>query len=163
MNLDQQVQLTEGVKDQNDILMIGGIGIFLPSAHEEAENSVADDTTTVGEKLAMIDKIKLELTMTVKEEGELEQVCETSQTQEETDEKDDEHFEECLSIFSQGAEKQEAVTLELIAEEEEEMEEESENSKEWLDAGASLHAASQPASHVSAHMHSKVEERRNLI
>jgi hypothetical protein len=36
MDLDQQVQLTE-VKDQDGILMIGGIGIFLPSAQEEAE------------------------------------------------------------------------------------------------------------------------------
>jgi hypothetical protein len=46
MEKDQQVQLTEEVKDQNDLLMIGGIGIFLPSAQEEAKNCVADDATT---------------------------------------------------------------------------------------------------------------------
>jgi hypothetical protein len=51
VNLDQQMQLTE--EDQNDTLMIGGIGIFLPSAQEEAENSIADDTTTTGEQSAM--------------------------------------------------------------------------------------------------------------
>jgi hypothetical protein len=37
------------MKDQDGILMIGGIGIFLPSAQEEVENSAADDTTTVEE------------------------------------------------------------------------------------------------------------------
>jgi hypothetical protein len=35
-NFDQQVQLTEEEEDQNDILMIGGIGVFLPCAQEEA-------------------------------------------------------------------------------------------------------------------------------
>jgi hypothetical protein len=36
MKLTQQMQLTE-VEDMGDLLMIGGIGIFLPSAHEEAK------------------------------------------------------------------------------------------------------------------------------
>jgi hypothetical protein len=35
MNLDQQVQLTKEEEDQDDILMIGGIGVFLPCAQEE--------------------------------------------------------------------------------------------------------------------------------
>jgi hypothetical protein len=43
-NLDQQMQLTE-VKDQDDLLMIGGIGIFLPCAQEEAESCIAGATT----------------------------------------------------------------------------------------------------------------------
>jgi hypothetical protein len=33
--------------------MIGGIEVFLPFAQEEAEGSVADDTTTAGEQSAM--------------------------------------------------------------------------------------------------------------
>jgi hypothetical protein len=44
--------------------MIGGIGIFLPSAQEEAENSVADGATTEEQS---------QLMMTVEEE-ELEQI-----------------------------------------------------------------------------------------
>jgi hypothetical protein len=47
-NLDQQVQLTEE-EDQNDILMIGGIGVFLPCAQEEAEICVADGVATTKE------------------------------------------------------------------------------------------------------------------
>jgi hypothetical protein len=35
------VQCTED-EDQNDILMIGGISIFLPFAPEEVENCIAD-------------------------------------------------------------------------------------------------------------------------
>jgi hypothetical protein len=45
LNLDQQMQLTE-VKDQDDLLMIGGIGIFLPCAQEDAEKCVTDDAAT---------------------------------------------------------------------------------------------------------------------
>jgi hypothetical protein len=63
--------------------------------------------------------------MTVKRK--LEQTFETTQA----DEKDDEHSEEYINIFSQGDEKQEAVALELIAEGEDE--EDDENPKEWLD------------------------------
>jgi hypothetical protein len=62
MNLDQQVQLTEE-EDQDDLLMIGGIGVFLPCAQEEAEICVADGATAEEQS---------QLTMTVKEE-ELEQ------------------------------------------------------------------------------------------
>jgi hypothetical protein len=88
--LDQQVQLTE-VEDQDDLLMIGGIGIFLPCAQEEAENCVADDTTTAGEQsvvTVMTDKRKLE------------QTFETAQAEEEKNE----HSEEQLNDFSQRAE-----------------------------------------------------------
>jgi hypothetical protein len=95
------VQLT-GEEDQDDLLMIGGIGIFLPCAQEEAENCVA------------VDKRKLELTMTVRKEDELEQTLGAAQAEEG---KESEHSEECLSIFSQGAEKQEAVALKLAAKE----------------------------------------------
>jgi hypothetical protein len=59
--LDQQVQLTE-VKDQDDILMIGGIGIFLPCAQEEAEICVADGATAEQSQLTMTVKRKLEQT-----------------------------------------------------------------------------------------------------
>jgi hypothetical protein len=46
IDLDQQVQLTE-VKDQDGILMIGGIGIFLPFAQEEAEVDKEEDENSV--------------------------------------------------------------------------------------------------------------------
>jgi hypothetical protein len=45
VHLDQQVQLTE-VKDQDDLLMIGGIGMFLPCAQEEEKIHVVDGATT---------------------------------------------------------------------------------------------------------------------
>jgi hypothetical protein len=45
-------------------------------------------------------------------EEELEQALEVAQAEGES-----EHSEECLSIFNQGAEKQEAVALKLAAEE----------------------------------------------
>jgi hypothetical protein len=90
-NLDQQVQLTE-VKDQDDLLMIGGIGIFLPCAQEEAEICVADGATAE----------QSQLTMTVREEEELEQVFEKLPKQKE---ERSEHSEECLNDFSQEAER----------------------------------------------------------
>jgi hypothetical protein len=46
---DQQVHLTEVKEHQGDILMIGGIQLFLPSAQEEAETSV-ENTATAGEQ-----------------------------------------------------------------------------------------------------------------
>jgi hypothetical protein len=52
--------------------MIGGIGIFLPSAQEEAENSVAYDTTTAGEQSAITIKRKLEQTFETAQEEENE-------------------------------------------------------------------------------------------
>jgi hypothetical protein len=92
--------------------MIGGIGVFLPLAQEEAEIYVAG-AATVEEQSAE----------TVKEE--LEQVFET--TQAEADEEENEHSEECLNIFSWEAE--EAVALKLTAKE---AGEDDERSEEWL-------------------------------
>jgi hypothetical protein len=103
MNLDHHVQLTKE-EDQDNILMIGGIGVFLPFAKEEAKICVAGVATTEEQS---------QLTMTVKEE--LEQVFETTQAQEEADKVENELSEECLNAFSQEAE--EAVALKLIAEE----------------------------------------------
>jgi hypothetical protein len=97
MNLDQQVQLTKE-EDQDDILMIGGSGVFLPCAQEEAEIGVADGAAAE----------QSQQMMTVKEE--LEQTLEAAQAKEEN-----EHFEECLNIFSQEVER--AVALELAAKE----------------------------------------------
>jgi hypothetical protein len=45
VSLDQQMQLTKE-EDRRNLLMIGGIQIFLPFAQEEAEICVADATTT---------------------------------------------------------------------------------------------------------------------
>jgi hypothetical protein len=84
-------------EDQRNILMIGGIGIFLPHSPVEAEICVAYEATTIEER---------QPAMTIKEE--LEQVLEVAQAEEE-----DEHFEEWLNNFSQEAEK-------TIEEEEEE-------------------------------------------
>ena len=99
LSVDQQMQLTEK-EDQNDILMIGGIKLFLPFAQEEAEGSVADDTTTAGEQSAM----------TIREEKELKNTLGASQVDEEN-----QHSVECLNTFSQEAESD--VALELKAEE----------------------------------------------
>jgi ABC-type lipopolysaccharide export system ATPase subunit len=85
--------------------MIGGIGVFLPFSQEEAENLCCrwcNSSRTVTTE------------MTVKEE--LEQVVETAQAQEEAGE-ENEHSEEWLNDFSQGAEKKEAVALKLAAKE----------------------------------------------
>jgi hypothetical protein len=84
MERDQQMQLTEE-EDQNDILMIGGIGVFLPCAQEEAEMGVADGATAE----------QSQLTMTVEEE-ELEQTLGAAQADEEN-----EHSVEWLNDFSQ--------------------------------------------------------------
>jgi hypothetical protein len=48
MNLDQQMQLTEE-EDLKDLLMIGGIGVFLPFSPGEAELCVADCAATTTE------------------------------------------------------------------------------------------------------------------
>jgi hypothetical protein len=98
MDLDQQMQLTEE-KDQDNILMIGGIGVFLPFAQEEGDICVADVATIEGQ-----------LAKTLKEV--LEQISEAAQGEAE---EDDEHFEEWLNIFSQEAEK--TATWEFAAEE----------------------------------------------
>jgi hypothetical protein len=84
-----------------NLLMIGGIQIFLPFGQEEAEICVAEAATTEAGQPAE----------TVREE--LEQTLEAAQ-----EEKENEHSEECLNAFSQEAE--EAAALKLAAEEAEE-------------------------------------------
>jgi hypothetical protein len=141
VNMDQQVQLTED-EDQYDILMIGGISIFLPFAPEEAENRMAD-----------VARSEEQSAVTVKQK--LEQMAKTAQVDEEKNECSEEqlnnfstedennaigeiagaegksgHSEEWLSIYSRGAEtnatwevaeeEKEAVALRLAAEDAEE-------------------------------------------
>jgi hypothetical protein len=113
IDLDQHVQLTKEEEDQDDIMMIGGIGVFLPCSQEEVEICVADGATI--EQSAE----------TVKEE--LEQVFETAQAQEEADE-ESKHSEEWLNDFSQEAE--EVVALKMTAEGADK--EDDEHSEEWL-------------------------------
>jgi hypothetical protein len=96
MGLDQHVQLTKE-EDQDNILMIGGIGVFLPF-------SQVDES---------------QLTMTVRKEEELEKTLEAAQADEE-----DEHSEEWLNDFSQEA--KEAVALKMTEKEAEEDDEHSE-------------------------------------
>jgi hypothetical protein len=48
MSLDQHVQLTKE-EDLRDLLMIGGIKVFLPFSQEEAEICVSDAATTEGQ------------------------------------------------------------------------------------------------------------------
>jgi len=97
MDLDQQVQLTKE-EDLGNILMIGGIRIFLPLSPKEAEICVADVATAEGQP-----------TKTVKEE--LEKISEAAQ-----EEKENEHFEEWINAFSQGVERKEVVALKLTVE-----------------------------------------------
>jgi hypothetical protein len=85
MNLDQQMQLTEE-EDMRDLLMIGGIEVFLPLAQEEAKIYVADGAATAAEQSVV----------TVRKEEELEQTLEAAQANEE----ENENSEECLNIFS---------------------------------------------------------------
>jgi hypothetical protein len=99
INLDQQVQLKKE-EDLRDLLMIGGIKIFIPFTEEEAKVCVANDAAAVEEQS----------TVTIREE-ELEQISEDAQ---EGDEENG-HSKECLNAFSQEAE--EAVALKLKAEE----------------------------------------------
>jgi hypothetical protein len=112
---DQQMKLTGEEEHQDDILMIGGIEIFLSFAQEGAENSVADIAAATEQSPQE---------MTVRKERKLEQVSETAQV----DEEKNECSEEQLNDFSQQAER--AVALRLTAEKEKE---EDEHSKEWLD------------------------------
>jgi hypothetical protein len=107
------MKLTGEEEHQDDILMIGGIEIFLPFAQEEAENSVVHAATA--------EQSQLEMTV---EEEELEQVSETAQV----DEEENECSEEQLHKFSQQAER--AAAFELTAKE---TEEGNEHSEEWLD------------------------------
>jgi hypothetical protein len=105
MDLDQHVQLTEE-EDQRNLLMIGGIEVFLPLTQEEAETCIVDVATTEGQ-----------LAETVAEG--LEKMSEATQAGEEN-----EHSEEWLNIFSQEA--REAVALRLTTKKAEENDEHSE-------------------------------------
>jgi hypothetical protein len=59
VSLDQQMQLTEE-EDQRNLLMIGGIQIFLPFSQGEAEICVADAATTEAGQLAETVREELE-------------------------------------------------------------------------------------------------------
>jgi hypothetical protein len=48
IKLDQHVQLTKE-EDQDNIMMIGGVGVFLPLAQEESEICVADGGAKIEE------------------------------------------------------------------------------------------------------------------
>jgi hypothetical protein len=104
MDLDQHVQLTEE-EDMRDLLMIGGIGVFLPFSQEEAEVCVADGAATTEQSA-----------VTVREEEELEQTLEACPSRE-ADEEENEHSEEWLNNFGQGDEKKEVVALKLATKE----------------------------------------------
>jgi hypothetical protein len=95
VSLDQQMQLTEE-EDLRNLLMIGGIQIFLPHSPEEAKVCVADEATTteVGQ-----------LAETVRKKN-WSRYLEAAQAEEE-----DEHSEEWLNIFSQETEKTAALEL----------------------------------------------------
>jgi Cu2+-containing amine oxidase len=97
------MQLTKE-EDLRNLLMIGGIEIFLPFAQEEAEIYVVVDKATTTEEGQPVETVRKE---------ELEQVFETTQAEEEN-----EHSEEWLNIFSQETEK--TATWEFAEEEEEE-------------------------------------------
>jgi hypothetical protein len=91
------------VKDQDDLLMIGGVGIFLPCAQKEEKICVTDGATIE----------QSQMTMTVKEEEEFEQTLEADQAEEE-----EEHSGEWLNIFSQEAEENATVEVAEVEEEE---------------------------------------------
>jgi hypothetical protein len=59
MSLDQHVQLKKEEEDQDNILMIGGIRVFLPFSQEEVEICVAG-VATVEEQSAETVKEELE-------------------------------------------------------------------------------------------------------
>jgi hypothetical protein len=98
MDLDQQMQLTEE-EDLRDLLMIGGIQVFLPFSREEAKIYVVGVTIIEGK-----------LAETVKEE--LEQISKAAREKEEN-----ENSKEWLNSFSQEAKRNESATLKLTAEE----------------------------------------------
>jgi hypothetical protein len=88
VNMDQQVQLIEVKEHQDDILMIGGIQLFLPSAQEEAKISVINVATAEEQS---------QLEMTVEKEKKLVQMVQTAQAKMK---KGNEHSVECLNTFS---------------------------------------------------------------
>jgi hypothetical protein len=59
MDLDQQMQLTKE-EDPRDVLMIGGIGVFLPFAQEEVEICVAGAATAKEQSTETVRKEGLE-------------------------------------------------------------------------------------------------------
>jgi hypothetical protein len=69
-SLDQHVQLTKE-EDRDNIMMIGGIGVFLSFSEEEAEVCVADGAATTVEQT----------TVTIKREEGLEQTLEVAQAE----------------------------------------------------------------------------------
>jgi hypothetical protein len=99
MSSYQQGQMTEE-KDQKDILIIGGIQIFLPGSPVEVRVCVVD--------IAAIERQPTETIM----EKELEQIPEATQ------EEGKEHSEGWLDSFSQEAEKETVVALKLTTKEE---------------------------------------------
>jgi hypothetical protein len=90
-------------EDQKNILMIGGIQVFLPDSPIEVRACVVDAETEGGYP-----------TETVKENEKMEQTLMFSQGEEE------EHLAELLKIFSQEVETEMTATLESAIEEEEE-------------------------------------------
>ena len=62
MILDQQVQLTKE-EDLRDLLMIGGIGIFLPLSLEKAEVCIANVEIVEDQSVVTIRKEELEKTL----------------------------------------------------------------------------------------------------
>jgi hypothetical protein len=99
----QKGQMTEE-KDQKNILINGGIQIFLPGSPVEVRVCVVD-----------VAAIERQVAETVKEEEELEKISKAAQ-----EEEGNEHSEEWLKFFSQEAETEMTAALELAAVEEEE-------------------------------------------
>lgn len=60
MSLDQQMQLTKEEEDQYNLIMIGGIEIFLPLSLEEAEVCIADAATAEEQSAMTVKKEELE-------------------------------------------------------------------------------------------------------
>jgi hypothetical protein len=102
VSLNQPEELTEE-ENLRDLLMIGGIQVFLPFAQEEAEICVVDVEAATTEEGQPAETVKEELKQTLGAAQE---------------EKENEHSEEWLNAFSQEAE--EAAALKLAAEEAEE-------------------------------------------
>jgi hypothetical protein len=105
VSLDQQVQLNEN-EDMRDLLMIGGIGVFLPFSQEEGEIYVVGAPIVVEQSA-----------VTVRKEERLEQTLEATQAEAEADEEENERSEEWLNDFGQGDKKKEVVALKLAVKE----------------------------------------------
>jgi hypothetical protein len=102
-NLDQQVQLTEE-EDQDDILMIGGIGIFLPCAQEEAE--------------IVLQMVQQQNSLSADDDCQRRRIgADFGSCPSRKKKKREWAFWGMAQHFSQGAEKKEAVALKLAAKE----------------------------------------------